>query len=243
MSEYWSQAHRVFVVSQIVAITTTLIGGALSYVIPFISGHDYIFGLIPFFDVGSETSFPTYVSTVNLLVAAALCYLIYKASRLQQERPSRYWLVLCGLLVYLSVDEATMIHEQLGNLRRFFPGSDLIPSRHDWLLAGAPLAFLLGLAMLPFLFCLPRKLAISFLLAGFVFAFGVIGMEFVGSLMLHQGASPEDFSYQLRRLLEEAFEMYGVVIFNCAAAGELARRVANLKLVVRFDHSDGPREP
>jgi hypothetical protein len=108
MSEFCNQKHRIFVALQIAVITITLIGGALSYAIPHVTGHDYVFGLIPFFDVGNETSFPTYVSTINLLVAAGLCYLIYKAASLQGERPSRYWLLLCGIFIYLSVDEATV---------------------------------------------------------------------------------------------------------------------------------------
>lgn len=224
-------AHETFVLVQIFAVTATLTLGALSYAITYYTGHDYIFGIIPYFDVAREDSFPTFLSSVNLLVAAVLCALIFKIATIQGEQPSKYWLILAGIMIFLAIDEATMIHEKLEVLRGLFPETDVINPRHDWLFAGSVLAVVLGLAVVPFLFKLRRKLAIWFVVAGCIYFFGIIGMEFVGSVMLNHGTHLNDLSYLVRRIIEEGCEMYGIVIFNCASSNELARRMVNLKIV------------
>lgn len=89
----------------------------------------------------------------------------------------------------------------------------------------------MGLSLLKFLYELPRRLAMWFVVAGVVFAFGVLGMEFAGTLMLWQGYEPSDFAYQVRRWLEETIEMTGVLIFNCATAAELAQQAAGLRII------------
>jgi hypothetical protein len=239
MSQTLRRQFRVFATLQIAVISLTLFSGALSYWIPYVSSHKHIFGLIRYFDVGRESNFPTYISSVNLLIAAVLCCLIYLFSRFQHAFASRYWILLAAIFVFLSIDEATMIHERFEGLRGFFPEWQVVPSRHSWLFAGVAVALILGGSMLPFLFALPRKLAISFVVGGALFAFGVIGMEFVGSLMLNHGFSPDGPAYQIRRLLEEACEMFGIVIFNIAAASELTEKLTKFNLVYLDEGSSG----
>lgn len=224
--------YRIFVAVEVVGVGLTAFAGALAYLIPRFTGRDTLFGLLDFFDLGLEGNFPSYISSVNLLVGAALAALTHAVINLKGNRPSRYWLLLAAILAYLSVDEAAQIHDNFGDLLAgLFPGYDSLPERHNWLLAGVAIAAIMGLSLLKFLYELPRRLAMWFVVAGVVFAFGVLGMEFAGTLMLWQGYEPSDFAYQVRRWLEETIEMTGVLIFNCTAAAELAQQAAGLRII------------
>jgi hypothetical protein len=232
MIDPWARRRRLFVTWQLAVVTGILALGALSYAVPPGAPDSRRADLAALLDVGGEANLPTFVSTVNLLVAGLLCALIQRAASLRGERAPRQWLLLGAVFVGLAADEAAQLHELLRHARGLFPDTSLVNVRHAWLLAGAPVALFLAAAMVPFLVSLPRNLSRSFLLAGVLFAAGVLGWELVGSLMLRAGIGVESPLYQARRLCEEACEMYGIALFNCAAVGELARHAAHLRWVV-----------
>lgn len=224
--------QRIFIAVEIALVGLTALAGALVYLIPQFTEHDNVFGLLALFDLGLEGNFPTYISSVNLLVGAALSALTFIVIALKGGRPSRYWLLLAAILAGLSLDETAQIHDNFADLlAERFPGYDLLPERHNWLFAGVAIAAVMGLSLVRFLYELPRQTAVCFLTAGVVFGFGVLAMEFAGTLMLWQGFGPNDFPYQVRRWFEETIEMTGVLIFNCAAACELAKQAAGLRIV------------
>ncbi len=55
-------------------------------------------------------------------------------------------------------------------------------------------------------------------------------MELLGSWMLKNGVRPNDVIYVARRILEEALEMYGILIYNCVVFAELTKRQAEIRL-------------
>ena len=86
--------------------------------------------------------------------------------------------------------------------------------------------FVVSLILLPFITKLPTDTRRYFLIGGCVFVTGAVGFVYLGALMLETGfvESKRDWAYSVRRLFEEGFEMYGVVIFNCALYREILRR-------------------
>jgi hypothetical protein len=214
---------RTFAKYQFLAIAFLLLAGAAGYVLRNATGPRALFDIIRFFDLGSETSLPTYLSALNLLIAAFLLAVVARTSR--RERPDlfRYWTILSFGFLYLSLDEATIIHETLGKMYNPTALGLAVLDSHKWLLIGIPAALVAAAVCTPFLFKLPRRTALRFLLAGTIFLGGALGLELVGALMIYTDfAVRGDFIYDLRRVVEEGCEMFGIAYFNYILVGELA---------------------
>lgn len=216
----------------IFVIGTLLSLAALSYVFVDLTGHDTVLGIMPLLDVGKEQSIATFFSIFNILAASVLSFFIYRAEKLKESPLNLYWLLLSMLLFYMALDESATIHEKLIHPHEYFFGDSLpmIPS-HGWMLMGAMLASLVGLAFLPFLFALPRRTAVLFVTAGSIFLLGALGLEFVSAWMVSTGLA--DYTYLVNRLpvlLEEGCEMSGVAILNCALLRELVEKKIVLTL-------------
>ena len=221
---------KTFVGIQLLVITLLIIAGALVYVYAYKTGDDFLYGVLPMFDVGRENSVPTFVSALNLLLAAILSFTLYRTTRFRQEAHTLGWLLLALIFVYLAFDEAASIHEKFKFAKDLFPQSTLVHQRHAWLIPGAILAAVFAIMVIPFVFSLPRRTAVWLVFSGLVFAGGIFGMELLGSWMLKNGVRPNDVIYVARRILEEALEMYGILIYNCVVFAELTKRQAKIRL-------------
>jgi len=225
-----------FVTFQVALVSGVLISGTVCYAIQTFSGHRSLLGFLHLFDVGNEQSFATYLSTMLLLLAAALLYVAYRAVKQLGVGQHRYWLLLCWLFVYLSIDEAASIHENFGKVYEYLVRADVLPrmlDSHEWLPFGVLFVLVTGGVFLPFLFKLRRDTAALMCLAGTIFVSGAIGFEFLGAVMLKTGmvASNREFLYLLRRIAEEGLEMFGVVLFNWTVYREILRHRISVTLV------------
>ena len=203
--------------------------GIAAYAVQVATDHNNVLGFLRLFDVGSEQSIPTYVSTVYLLLASALLFLLYRGERQTDTGHHRYWLFLSFLFLFLSMDESISIHENFGRVYGFLVARELIPpmmNSHEWLPFGILFVIAIAVIVIPFLRRLPVDTAKYMLIAAVVFLSGAIGFEFLGALMLEFEIvdSKLDWLYLLRRIIEEGLEMFGVVIFNWALYRELTRQ-------------------
>jgi hypothetical protein len=64
------------------------------------------------FHLGREASLPSWFSAVLLLTAGVLLAVIAGVKRRQADAFRRYWAALSWIFVYLSADEAAVLHEQ-----------------------------------------------------------------------------------------------------------------------------------
>lgn len=224
--------HGRFVVAQLVVVTVLLLLSLVAYIFVAITGHERVLGLIRIIDIGEEQSLPTYFSAMNLLLAALLLLVIWALGPRENGPSHRYWLALGVLFVLLSIDEAVSIHEVLGNIlmHRVLRMRSMF-DYHSWVPFGAAFVLVIGGLFVNFLRLLPRRLALQFIAAFVLFVGGALGVEFVGAVMMHAGiATPHDFLYKLRRLIEEGGEMYGIALFNCALFGEIVARGLSLRV-------------
>ena len=216
---------------QYTIVISLLLTSTAMYLIRHFTGHDTIYGLIRFFNVGSETSLPTYFSALNLLLASCLLALVAGHKRGESPKLVRYWLVLAWMLLYMSIDEAAKIHEHFGRLYNAAVPFPVFAS-HNWLPIGIALSILVAAFFVPFLLKIPRALALRLILAGVIFLTGAIGFEFVGALMFYtEYAVRGDLIYELRRIGEEGCEMIGIAYFNVV----LMRELAGNQLAVTID--------
>ena len=225
---------RVFAWIQYTIVISLLLSSTLMYLIRHFTGHEYIYGLFGFFDVGSEANLPSYFSALNLLLASCLLALVAGHKRGETPNLTRYWIVLASIFLYMSIDEAATIHEHFGRLYEAAGAPFPVFESHPWLPIGIVLSMAIGAFFAPFLLKIPRALAFRLILAGVIFLVGAIGFEFIGALMFYlEYATRADLIYDLRRIGEEGCEMIGIAYFNVVLLRELAG--SRLDVTVRLD--------
>ncbi|MFC3104826.1 hypothetical protein [Salinisphaera aquimarina] len=132
---------------------------------------DQVYGFYALFDLGSDSSIPTWFSSLGLLACSLLLWTHSLVEDPAQRVMCWQWLFLALIFLLLSVDEVARIHEVLGTS----VGQELVPDVSDrsggllsyqWLVCGVIFTSAIALAYIPFLYRLPRRVALGFILAG-----------------------------------------------------------------------------
>lgn len=162
------------------------------------------------FDANREKSFPNLYSAYALLLCSFLIGLIALARRTAGARYVTHWALLGLIFLYLSVDEALVIHEKLiSPVRSALDTGGFL--RHAWVIPGAAAVLIFALAYLRFVVDLPPGVRNLFVAAGAIYVGGALGMEMVGGYYL--SVFGDTLGQELLANTEEALEMLGVVVF------------------------------
>jgi hypothetical protein len=162
------------------------------------------------FTVNAEGMVPTMYSTVALLFASALLLVNGFATKKSGGRQAVYWFGLAAIFAFLAMDEALEIHEKLSDpMRAVVPAGGIF--HFAWVIPYGVFALVVGAVYVPFLFNLPKKTRVNFIMAGCTYVSGALGMELVG------GAHAEIYGtsnlrYVMFSTLEELLEMGGIII-------------------------------
>ena len=193
----------------------------------FVLDHDFVFGLVPLFDTDLEGNVPSWYSSSLLLAASGMALLCRHADGDRRRRA--YWGGLTAIFLYMSLDEAARLHEQIGNLTALLSGRAgmlLFP----WVLPFGILALVVGALYLRFLFRLPVHTAATFVAAGALYVGGALGMEIVQALYVGSGGLSQSRTGQLVSTAEEFMEMGGASLFIYGAHGYLRQTGAAIRL-------------
>ncbi|GAA2720456.1 hypothetical protein [Cellulomonas aerilata] len=166
---------------------------------------------IQFLALNKEMGLPAWTSSVLLVLVAQALWLLADVDRTTHRRRwARQERLLAGLFVYLSVDEATALHEQtIYPLRTALDlGGALFFS---WVVLFVPLAAVVAALCLRWVRGLPRVAGRLVVLAGVLYLGGAVGMEMVGSWMFTQGLEGT-MRYAGVVALEEGLEMLGALL-------------------------------
>jgi len=166
--------------------------------------------------VNYDGSIYTWYSTVVLLFSSILLATIRFAKIKAGASNVIYWTVLSVVFLFLSLDEASGIH----NIAFDF----LFTNQHyhfSWVIPGAIFTIIFALSYLKFLFNLPPKTRNLFLFAGLIFVSGSIGLETIANeyvglgkdAYLKNSYDPHGITYAVISTFEEFLEMIGIVIF------------------------------
>lgn len=162
------------------------------------------------FHLGNEASVPAWLATILLFTAAALLAVIAAVKRLQNDRFRWHWMALSAIFVYLSVDEAAVLHEQITSMfNAHYTGTFL--GYGGWVGYGIVTVSVVGLIFLPFLLSLPQWTRVLFVLAGALFIGGAIGVEILA--LPYEAGRPAEFRWALLVALEESMELFGITLF------------------------------
>lgn len=156
------------------------------------------------FNVDDEPTVPTWYSSMSLLFAAGLLYLIADQRRRARDRDAARWLGLAVGFTLMSLDEIAAFHEAFNTF-----------SNVEWTIPGSILVVLIGAFYVPFLWRLPASTRNRFLIAGLVYVGGAVVVEHL--------SGPEYFPFDVDTMqyaaataVEEGLEMAGVVLFVAA---------------------------
>lgn len=159
-----------------------------------------------------EANLPTWYSS-GLLWTAALGLGLCARQAAARERP--WWWGLAAIFMLLSLDEAIELHEALG-------GAELDGVLYfSWVVPGALLTGLFGLAYLRFWLGLAKPTRRGFAWAFAIYVGGALGMELPLGAWFEQHGD-ENLGYALLDWLEESMEIAGLSVFLLAISGSLA---------------------
>lgn len=203
----------------------------------YVSGHDFVYGLIPLFDVDHENNIPTFFSASLLLLAALLLALITALKKAVHAPYEFQWALLSFTFLYMAIDEAASIHELL-----IVPMRNLLGQQAGgifffaWVIPGIAVAMVFGLSYLKFLLHLPAKTRWRVIIAATLYLGGAIGMELIGGHYadLH---GMNNLTYSITTTVEESLEMAGVIAFIYALLNYSADNYKEVRL--RLDNFEG----
>ena len=195
-------------------------------------GHS-LFGTGDFFDFGVESNIPTFYSAVAILLASIQLALIARARKGMQGGQRGYWIALSLIFLFLALDEATAIHEEIGDyFERYIEATGYL--YFMWVVPYGVAVIVIGLAFLKFVFSLPVETRNRFIVAGAIFLMGAVGLEMPGA-KIAEIYGTTTISYTVLYTFEELLEMLGIVLFNYALASYFVKEHGTLRLVLESD--------
>jgi len=188
-------------------IALTVVCGFLTEMWLNVSNSADPFGLVDYFNLSYESNFPTWVSVLLLFGCSLTLFLISSAKKTSENRFFRHWRGLSFIFLYISLDEATEIHER-ANQWTDFDGFLYF----GWVIPGSIVVTILFFTYLRFLKALPTDYRNKFVVAGAVYIGGALILEMIlGKATTGVGA--HDLAYGLLDIVEETMEMVGAAFF------------------------------
>lgn len=191
-------------------IVVLLFLNILGLISKFYFDHDYVYRLVPLFDLNTERNIPTFYSAIALLVSSGLLFFIAFVHKKSGDNYF-HWVGLAIIFMFLSVDEITSIHESFGPaIRAEFAVSGFF--YFAWVIPYGLALTIFLLAYLKFLLGLPKNIMILFIVSGGIFIAGAMGVESFGGRH-YEVYGNGNITYALFYTLEEFLEMFGIVLF------------------------------
>ncbi len=195
-------------------------------------GHGQLLGAVRVFDADREGNIPTWYSSITLLICAALLAVIAAFAKEKRNRHWLYWAVLSAIFFYFSMDEAASIHELLILPLRTYLNADSF-FYWSWVVVGMAFVLVFLVAYFRFILSLPVGTRNLFVLAGFLFISGSIGMELVSGNYYCLHGTKMDLPYAIMTTIEEFLEMTGILIFIYALMVYLQSQVKDFQILIR----------
>jgi hypothetical protein len=222
-------------------VTLLVVASVIVQTVRFATGDDRLYGLVFMFSLGAENNPAAYYSTLALFFTAALLAVIGRASAEDSAIAPGYWLALAAVFVFLSADEMLGFHERL--IEPVRSGLNLTGSfYYAWVIPYGAALLIFAAFYVRFLIVLPRRTAMSFVLAGALFVSGAIGLEMVGG-SLASGLGTQNAGYVAVQTLEEMLEMVGILIFIHALLEYADQQFGGLRLDVSSRLPVGSQQP
>ncbi|MCZ6672888.1 MAG: hypothetical protein O7C75_08110 [Verrucomicrobia bacterium] len=146
------------------------------------------------------------------------------------------WLGLALIFCFLAIDETAVIHERFTQPVRETLGTDGL-LHYAWVIPYGLAVLVIAILYLRFLFRLPKRFLILFIVAGAIYVCGAIGFEMLsGNHEVPYGR--ENLLYCTYYTLEELFEMTGIVLFIYGLLSYITEKFDGLSLNLKADKAE-----
>jgi len=179
------------------------------------------------FDMDGEDNIPSAFSFIILVLSAVLLIFIGKITAIKKNR--KFWLLLSFIFLFLACDEFMQIHEALGMYLKDSRGS-VGGSNFVWVLPYGFAALVVGVLFIRFVLQLPKKTRNLFFIAGFIYVFSALIIDYVQGIIQKQGL-PKTY-YKILTCIEEPGEMIGVIIFIYALLDYITKENGTVRIQV-----------
>jgi hypothetical protein len=167
---------------------------------------------------------------IILFFAALLFLVIYIHKKHTLTKGAHYWLTLCIIFIFLSVDESVGVHEEVAKIIRPSVSNDVSGFLYwAWVIPYGLFAISAAVYFMRFVLNLPVKTRNLFFLAGGLYVFGALILEL-----------PEGHFYKIYGLdhiynrilyfIEELCEMGGVTILIYALLDYMAENSIHISI-------------
>ena len=205
-------ADRIPLILTIIALLIIALGSFFYYIhrVKGITEGGWIYRL---FFLGREWGIQTYFSVILLLGAFALLLFISMAEKKKKSAYLLHWRVLTGGFLLMAADELLSFHERLTPLMQNIIKCETYGVfAYSWVIVAIPFVILVAIFFARFLWNLPKRTTIIFLVSGIVYLGGCIGFEMLGGCQAEKHGV-RNLTYFFLVTFEESLEMFGVIIF------------------------------
>lgn len=217
------------------ALAVLVIGLAIAHLITqyanFYLDKNYVFG-VGLFDLEGEKNIPSLYSSIALFFCFVILLIIAKSETINLQKPG-HWRFLGFIFLFLSFDEYFQLHERFQDPVRSIIGKTYF-FNFEWVV---PYFILLAIACIfffNFIRILPKRTAIEFILSSFIFLLGAVGFEALGTFHYNISGEIRDFTYAIYVMVEEFFEMIGVVGFIYTFSDYISSNNPGLSITIQF---------
>lgn len=188
--------------------------------------NGFIFYFYKTFDFDDEKNIPTYFSVILLFLASQTFFIIRQKliHTTISSYMKYYWLQMAFIFLLLSIDELIRIHERLEYISIYFISSEMTGFfKFVWVIPMIGLLCCFGLYSIKFLMNIHKSLRNGYIISGFIYVFGALGMEMLSAKLHIEGQ--EGFGYYVTMTIEESLEMIGIIVllyFNLGYINELS---------------------
>lgn len=187
-----------------------------------------------YFDFDREANFPSLYSALTLGFSSYLLAIIATVKKARKAKYNKHWKALSLIFLYIAIDELCSIHELLipilqntTNARGFL--------YFAWIVPAFFLLIVFLLIFRKFILNLPSQTKNMFILAGFIYVAGALGMESVGGYIADTYGF-DTFAYGMASRLEELLEMFGILIFINQLLHYIQSQITELHFSLSFKH-------
>lgn len=162
------------------------------------------------FFINNEGNIATFWNTALLLITSVIAFIIASAKFSQKNKYRFEWLLLGLVFLYLSMDEAAVIHEKFNALLKNLP--DINGWAHyKWIYAGAAAVLVLTVMFIRFYLHLDLRNKILFPLSMALYLFGAFAGELFSGHYAQQYGT-KNVTYTLMTHGEELGEHIGIIL-------------------------------
>ena len=184
--------------------------------------------LVNLFNLNAEANIPTFFSALLLFASSVSLAVIGTGHRARGE-PFIPWLALAVIFLFMSVDEIATLHEQLS----FWLQGRLHTSGYfffAWVIPYGIATAVIVILFSRFLFRLPIRTRVLFIVSGATYVAGALGFEMLGGNYIRPGA--RDSVFTVYYTFEESLEMLGIAVFIYALLGYMGEQFGTVRCTI-----------